>query len=255
MQPERGEVPSDIPGPARHGGFPRAAHDRHRGLGRDAGDVAIDEAVEHDVADADDFPARSRLRDQVYQGCARHQPRTVPAKKESDMLYSGFLNGYSRWQESGKRRSRRHRMDPNGPAVRIFPMKSQRFRKLELPAASAPIIVWFREDLRLSDNPAVHAAVQTRPSGNLPRTFTRTGCEWRRVVWAARRVGGWTSPSKRSLRDLEQLGGRLTVRAGDGSACLDEVDRRDRRRHAVYWSRRYGKAPNVMSDAAKSKRT
>jgi Na+-driven multidrug efflux pump len=86
-------------------------------------------------------------------------------------------------------------MDPNGLAVRIF-LERQRFRKIELPASSAPIIVWFREDFRLSDNPAVHAAAkQGRPIICL---YIHMDGGMASVVSAALRVGGSTSPSKRS---------------------------------------------------------
>jgi deoxyribodipyrimidine photolyase len=71
------------------------------------------------------------------------------------------------------------------------------------------------------------------------------------AVSAALRVGGSTSPSKRSRDDIEQLGGQLTVRAGDGSACLDKVID-ETGAEAVYWSRRYGAAERETDAASQS---
>ena len=51
---EGSEVADDIAGAARHPRFPLDLEHRHRRLGRDAFDGAIDVAVEHDVADAAD---------------------------------------------------------------------------------------------------------------------------------------------------------------------------------------------------------
>jgi deoxyribodipyrimidine photo-lyase len=99
-------------------------------------------------------------------------------------------------------------MDPNGLAVRIF-LERQRFRKIELPASSAPIIVWFREDFRLSDNPAVHAAAkQGRPIICL--YIHMDGRNGERGFGGASRW--WLDKSLKALsRDIEQLGGQLTV--------------------------------------------
>ncbi|RAN40524.1 deoxyribodipyrimidine photo-lyase [Hyphomonas sp. GM-8P] len=129
-------------------------------------------------------------------------------------------------------------MDPNELAVRIF-VERQRFRKIDLPASSAPIIVWFREDLRLSDNPAVHAAAkQGRPIICL--FIHMDGKNGERSLGGASRW--WLDKSLKALsRDIEQLGGQLTVRAGDGSACLDKVIN-ETGADTVYWSRRYGAA-------------
>ncbi|KCZ87761.1 cryptochrome/photolyase family protein [Hyphomonas jannaschiana] len=123
-------------------------------------------------------------------------------------------------------------------------------RKHSLSGASAPIIVWFREDLRLSDNPALHAAVQ-QDCPVLCVYIHADGCEGTRPLGGASLW--WLDKSLRALsEDLEQLGGRLTIRAGDGSACLDELIEETGAK-AVYWNRRYGKAERDIDAAIKSR--
>jgi deoxyribodipyrimidine photo-lyase len=52
--------------------------------------------------------------------------------------------------------------------------------------------------------------------------------------------------------DIEQLGGQLTVRAGDGSACLDEVIE-ETGADTVFWNRRYGKPEREIDTAIKQR--
>ncbi len=129
-------------------------------------------------------------------------------------------------------------MDPNLCVARMFP-DTGNIRKVALPASATPIIVWFREDLRLSDNPALHAAVkQDRPVVCL-YIHTDGGRTGRPLGGASR---WWLDKSLRAFaRDIEQLGGQLTVQAGDGSACLDKVID-ETGADTVYWNRRYGAA-------------
>ena len=47
---KRAEIPCHIRGPSRIGRLSLHLHDRHRGLGGDAGDAAPDKLVQHDVA-------------------------------------------------------------------------------------------------------------------------------------------------------------------------------------------------------------
>jgi len=139
-------------------------------------------------------------------------------------------------------------MDPNRLAVRILPATLPN-RKTDLTAASAPVIVWFREDLRLSDNPALHAAVQKgRPIVCL--YIFMDGEDGARPLGGASRW--WLDKSLKALaKDIEQLGGQLTVRAGDGSACLDKVIE-ETGADAVFWNRRYGAAERDTDAAIKS---
>ena len=77
------------------------------------------------------------------------------------------------------------------------------------------------------------------------------GCEGTRPLGGASLW--WLDKSLRALsEDLEQLGGRLTIRAGDGSACLDELIEETGAK-AVYWNRRYGKAERDIDAAIKSR--
>ncbi len=77
----------------------------------------------------------------------------------------------------------------------------------------APIIVWFRQDLRLSDHPALHSAV-------------RSGCKVICVfIWSEKEYGLWKMGHAsrfwlhRSLSDLQaqlhEAGGKLILRSGD----------------------------------------
>ena len=111
---------------------------------------------------------------------------------------------------------------------------------------SSPAILWFREDLRLTDNPALDAAARCgRPLICLYIRETGAG--------APRTHGGasqwWLDKSLRSLKaSLEAIGGKLVLRTGDPEvlvpALVKETDAA-----AVYWNRRYG-LPERDTDAA-----
>ena len=63
----------------------------------------------------------------------------------------------------------------------------------------------------------------------------------------------WLDKSLKALAaDIEQLGGRLTVQAGDGSACLDTIVT-ETGAAAVYWNRRYGRAEREIDAAIKDR--
>lgn len=83
--------------------------------------------------------------------------------------------------------------------------------------AERPVVVWFRQDLRLGDNPALHAAVATgRPILPLyildePGPLRRLGAA---SLW-------WLDKSLRALdASLRRCGGRLILRRGDSEAEL-----------------------------------
>jgi deoxyribodipyrimidine photo-lyase len=87
--------------------------------------------------------------------------------------------------------------------------------------ASAPVIMWFRHDLRLDDNPALVAAVAT--GAPLVALYVLDD-----VTPGPRKFGGaarwWLDGSLKSLsRDIERLGGRLIVKVGASEAVLDDV--------------------------------
>lgn len=112
-------------------------------------------------------------------------------------------------------------------------------------SVSPPVIVWFREDLRNSDNPALAAATAT--GGPVVCLYIReTGS------LQARALGGaamwWLNQSLKALAaSLEALGGRLILRTGNPDAVLPALVR-ETGANSVFWSRRYGEAERT-SDA------
>jgi len=85
---------------------------------------------------------------------------------------------------------------------------------------TAPAIVWFRDDLRLADHPALHAAISSgRPLICLYILEEGTG---------SRALGGaarwWLDKSLAALdKDLKALGGQLLLRRGDPRQILPEL--------------------------------
>jgi deoxyribodipyrimidine photo-lyase len=100
----------------------------------------------------------------------------------------------------------------------------------------APAVVWFRQDLRLSDNPALAAALERRHP-IIPV-----------YVWAPEEEGAWPpgAASKwwlaQSLRDLarelESRGSRLIIRKGPSAEALHSLVA-ESGATAVFWNRRY----------------
>ena len=115
-------------------------------------------------------------------------------------------------------------------------------------------IVWFRRDLRLTDNPALQAALE---AGHAPiPLYVHAPDE--DAPW---QPGGascaWLARSLRSLdADLRKLGSRLLIRRGNSLAeietLIDETGA-----EAVYWNRLYEPAPIArdtrVKDALKSR--
>jgi deoxyribodipyrimidine photo-lyase len=108
--------------------------------------------------------------------------------------------------------------------------------------ADRPALFWFREDLRLADNPGLDAA---RASGR-PLVLVYILDE---VSQGMRRIGGasrwWLDKSLASLAErIAAKGGRLILRSGAAQSeiarLVDEV-----RPEAVYWNRRYGPARKI----------
>lgn len=101
-----------------------------------------------------------------------------------------------------------------------------------MPAA----IVWFRQDLRLADNPALHAALRSR--GAVIPVYIRAPHEeghWR--PGAASRW--WLHHALNDLdAQLRRRGSRLIVRAGDSLTVLKELVQATGAERVV-WNRRY----------------
>lgn len=97
--------------------------------------------------------------------------------------------------------------------------------------AAQPILVWFRDDLRLSDHPALHAAANTgRP----------VVCLYVLDETAGRPLGGatrwWLAQSLRSLRQgVSAIGGSLVLRRGSAVRIIPGLAR-ETAAHAVYWN-------------------
>ena len=104
---------------------------------------------------------------------------------------------------------------------------------------SGPSIVWFRNDLRLSDNPALNSAI-TRGE---PVVLVYVHDE---LTPGVRPLGGgtkwWLNHSLQALSSaIEGLGGQLVLRAGKGVDVITELVT-ETGAGAVFWNRRYGQA-------------
>lgn len=101
--------------------------------------------------------------------------------------------------------------------------------------SAAPVIVWFRQDLRLQDNPALHAAL-ARGGPVVPLYIHDEAGEGR---W---RMGGaarwWLHGSLAALdAALRERGSRLTLARGESAAAL-RAGVAATRASAVFWNRR-----------------
>jgi len=114
---------------------------------------------------------------------------------------------------------------------------------------SGATIVWFRQDLRLADHPALHAAIE------------RGGAVIPVYVWAPEDDGDWAPGAASrwwlhcSLESLDaslrQRGSRLLLRRGPALPALRELVR-ETGAQAVYWSRRYEPAAEARSGDVKA---
>ena len=123
--------------------------------------------------------------------------------------------------------------------------------KVTCPASGAmPVIVWFRSDLRLADNPALTAAVARGP------------CVVPVFVWGPAKDATWNPgaasrwwlhQSLASLqRSLEAKGSRLVIRQGAAGEVLRGLIQ-ETKACAVYWNRCYepaGRARDVAVEDA-----
>ena len=105
--------------------------------------------------------------------------------------------------------------------------------------SSGPAIVWLRNDLRLADNPALHAACAT----GAPVLVVYVRDE---ITRGSRPLGAaaqwWLHHSLQALSsDLETRGGSLVLRTGASPAVIEELVAATGA-SAVFWNRRYGLA-------------
>ncbi|MEM9225944.1 MAG: deoxyribodipyrimidine photo-lyase, partial [Pseudomonadota bacterium] len=119
------------------------------------------------------------------------------------------------------------------------------------PAGQAPVIVWFRRDLRLKDNPAMGAAIASgRP---IICTYIYDDVDARRPLGGA--SNWWLDKSLRSLAaDIKALGGRLVLRRGAPDNILDDLIAETGAAHLV-WNRRYGAPEQALDKRIKASLT
>ncbi|MFH8251460.1 cryptochrome/photolyase family protein [Microbacterium sp. B2969] len=113
----------------------------------------------------------------------------------------------------------------------------------------SPSIVWFRDDLRLADNPALRAAVDRGEPVIGLYVLDEESPGIRPLGGAAR---WWLHGSLASLRDrLAERGGALVLRRGAAEPVVRETVR-DASAGAVFWNRRYGGPEREIDTALKS---
>lgn len=116
-------------------------------------------------------------------------------------------------------------------------------------ADNAPILLWFRKDLRLDDNLALSAAAATgRPV--IPLYIRDTGAAGTGPLGAAQ--AWWLHHSLSTLgASLERIGSRLSLQSGDSADALLNLLQQTSA-GAVYWNRRYDPAGIAIDTAIKA---
>jgi deoxyribodipyrimidine photo-lyase len=116
-------------------------------------------------------------------------------------------------------------------------------------SASRPAIVWFRDDLRIADNPALFAAADSGHPVVCVYVWDEESPGFRRAGGAAR---WWLHHSLTRLGSrLEQLGTPLLIRRGTAERVIDELTT-ETGAVAIFWNRRYGGAERAVDEAIKS---
>ncbi|MBW7893494.1 MAG: deoxyribodipyrimidine photo-lyase [Opitutaceae bacterium] len=101
---------------------------------------------------------------------------------------------------------------------------------------ASPTLLWFRQDLRLQDNPALHAAL-ARGGPVIPIYILDDAAE---AGWPAGGATRWWLHHALAALDagLRSHGSRLVLACGDSATELDRLQR-ETGAQAVYWNRRY----------------
>ncbi len=112
----------------------------------------------------------------------------------------------------------------------------------------APSVVWFRDDLRVADNPALSAAVERDAPVVCVYVLDAESSGIRPLGGAGR---WWLHGSLAALGEaLEERGGRLVLRRGPADrvirSLVDEIGA-----GAVYWNRRYGRVERRLDAGLK----
>jgi deoxyribodipyrimidine photo-lyase len=108
-----------------------------------------------------------------------------------------------------------------------------------MAASLAPAIIWFRDDLRLADNPALHAAAATGRPLICLYIFEEEGVSQRPLGGAAR---WWLHGALSALHaSLDAFGGELVLMRGVAADVIETIIS-ETKAGAVYWNRRYDEA-------------
>ena len=111
---------------------------------------------------------------------------------------------------------------------------------------AAPIIVWFRDDLRLSDNPALSEAVESGRTLLCVYVLDEESENIRPLGGAAK---WWLANSLRALtQSLAKRGGSLVLRRGKSADIIPSLANQIGAA-AVHWNRRYDAAGTAVDDA------
>jgi deoxyribodipyrimidine photo-lyase len=115
-------------------------------------------------------------------------------------------------------------------------------------ATTRPSIIWFRQDLRLRDNPALHAAAER----GQPLIPLYIWCPEEEGAWPPGAASRWWLHHSLCSLDaqLRELGLRLILRAGPALQGLRSVIAASSA-SAVYWNRRYEPAARECSARVK----
>lgn len=118
-----------------------------------------------------------------------------------------------------------------------------------MSVSAHPVIVWFRDDLRIQDNPALNAAVATGKPVVCLYIFDEVSPGIRPLGGAVR---WWLHHSLASLHnDLEELGSRLAIRRGQAGTIIEALCH-EIGASAVFWNRRYGAAERRVDESVKT---
>ena len=116
--------------------------------------------------------------------------------------------------------------------------------------SSPSVLVWFRDDHRLSDNPALSASVATGSQVLCFYVFDEVSEGIRPLGGAAR---WWLHGSLRALGNaLERVGSRLILLEGPSHTAVETVVR-ETGASAIFWNRRYGAAEIALDSAIKKR--
>ena len=121
---------------------------------------------------------------------------------------------------------------------RMDPTRASRVNRLMPSQSSAPCIVWFRDDLRLSDHPALHAAAKVHAETGAPVICLYVLDQPHGPN--ARPLGGavrwWLAQSLRALQaSLQAIGSSLVLRQGPAARIIAALAR-ETSAQAVHWN-------------------